>query len=95
MRTGKSWIDANGRERWLIIKQRDEYADPSWDIENPRFDRSVLTAVASSRSKATTRKRYSVALLPLFDKNRHYTDLPQPSVTTYTAAPFIVREEKN
>jgi hypothetical protein len=38
------------------------------------------------------RKRYSVALLPLFEKNRHHTDLPQPSATTYTAAPFIVRE---
>jgi bifunctional non-homologous end joining protein LigD len=41
-RTGKSSIDANGRERWLLIKQRDEYADPSWDIENPRFDARYL-----------------------------------------------------
>jgi bifunctional non-homologous end joining protein LigD len=30
-------------ERWLLIKHRDEHADPSWDIESPRFDRSVLT----------------------------------------------------
>ena len=30
-------------KRWLLIKQRDEHADPSWDIENPEFDRSVLT----------------------------------------------------
>ena len=30
-------------ERWLLVKQRDEYADPSWDIESPRLDRSVLT----------------------------------------------------
>jgi bifunctional non-homologous end joining protein LigD len=31
------------KERWLLVKQRDEYADPSWDIESPRLDRSVLT----------------------------------------------------
>jgi hypothetical protein len=27
----------------LLIKGRDEYADPSWDIDRPRFDYSVLT----------------------------------------------------
>jgi hypothetical protein len=27
----------------MLIKQRDEYADASWNIENPRFDYSVLT----------------------------------------------------
>ena len=27
----------------LLIKSRDEYADPSWDIESLRFDRSVIT----------------------------------------------------
>ena len=27
----------------MLIKSRDEYADPSWDIESARFDRSVLT----------------------------------------------------
>jgi bifunctional non-homologous end joining protein LigD len=31
------------RERWLLVKQRDEYANPSWDIESPRLNRSVLT----------------------------------------------------
>jgi bifunctional non-homologous end joining protein LigD len=31
------------RDYWLLIKSRDEYADPSWDIESLRFDRSVLT----------------------------------------------------
>jgi hypothetical protein len=30
-------------KRWLLIKQRDEYADPSWDIDSPELDRSVLT----------------------------------------------------
>jgi bifunctional non-homologous end joining protein LigD len=28
---------------WLLIKSRDEYADASWEIENPRFNYSVLT----------------------------------------------------
>jgi bifunctional non-homologous end joining protein LigD len=28
---------------WLLIKNRDEYSDPSWDIESPRLDHSVLT----------------------------------------------------
>jgi bifunctional non-homologous end joining protein LigD len=42
-RTGKPSADSNGKERWLLIKHRDEYADPSWDVESPRLDRSVLT----------------------------------------------------
>ena len=32
-----------GKQNWLLIKHRDEYADPSWRIENPSLDRSVLT----------------------------------------------------
>jgi bifunctional non-homologous end joining protein LigD len=31
------------RDYWLLIKSRDEYADPSWNIESPRLDRSVLS----------------------------------------------------
>ena len=42
IRTGPS-TDANASKRWLLIKHRDEYADPSWDIERPELDRSVLT----------------------------------------------------
>ena len=41
--TGERLVHASKNERWLLIKQRDKYADPSWDIESPRFDRSVLT----------------------------------------------------
>jgi bifunctional non-homologous end joining protein LigD len=35
----------NGSEkkRWLLVKHRDEYADPTWDIESPELDRSVIT----------------------------------------------------
>jgi bifunctional non-homologous end joining protein LigD len=32
-----------GKQNWLLIKHRDEYADPSWRIEDPALDRSVLT----------------------------------------------------
>jgi bifunctional non-homologous end joining protein LigD len=43
VRTGKRPANSSGNEQWLLIERRDEYADPSWDIENPRLDRSVLT----------------------------------------------------
>jgi bifunctional non-homologous end joining protein LigD len=43
VRTGKASPESDERERWLLVKRRDEYADPSWDIKSPRFDRSVLT----------------------------------------------------
>jgi bifunctional non-homologous end joining protein LigD len=39
----KRSMNSRRRDHWLLIKSRDEYADPSWDIESPRFDRSVLT----------------------------------------------------
>jgi bifunctional non-homologous end joining protein LigD len=41
VKTGKA--NTSQKERWLLIKRRDEHADPSWNIENPRFNRSVLT----------------------------------------------------
>jgi bifunctional non-homologous end joining protein LigD len=43
VRTARRSADSSDKERWLLIKHRDEYADPSWDIEDPRLDRSVLT----------------------------------------------------
>jgi bifunctional non-homologous end joining protein LigD len=57
--TGKTSSDS--KERWLLIKQRDEYADPSWDIESPRFDHSVLTGrslkeIESNRTKQMARR---------------------------------------
>ena len=39
----KRSMNSSRRDQWLLIKRRDEYADPSWDIESPRLDHSVLT----------------------------------------------------
>ena len=36
-------MNSGQRDYWLLVKSRDEYADPLWDIESARFDRSVLT----------------------------------------------------
>ena len=43
IRLGKRPAGRGQREQWLLIKRRDEYADTSWDIESPKFARSVLT----------------------------------------------------
>lgn len=43
VRVGKLSPHRAQKERWLMIKHRDEYADPSWNIERAELDRSVLT----------------------------------------------------
>jgi bifunctional non-homologous end joining protein LigD len=60
-RTGKPSADSNGKERWLLIKHRDEYADPSWDGESPRLDRSVLTGRSLEEIETTVHKKSLVA----------------------------------
>jgi len=40
---GRRLAEPGEKTRWLLIKRRDEYADPSWQIEDPTLDRSVLT----------------------------------------------------
>src|SRR5947209_7318609 len=70
VRTARRSADSNDKERWLLIKHRDEYADPSWDIEDPRFDRSVLTGrslkeIESGRPKKRFGIRATRLVLPL------------------------------
>jgi bifunctional non-homologous end joining protein LigD len=35
-------MHSSRRDHWLLVKSRGEYANPSWDIESARIDRSVL-----------------------------------------------------
>jgi hypothetical protein len=35
IQTGRRSAGPSERKRWLLIKHRDEYADPSWNIEQP------------------------------------------------------------
>jgi bifunctional non-homologous end joining protein LigD len=46
LRPGGHFSERTGKKNWLLIKHRDEFADPSWRIDNPRLDRSVLTGRA-------------------------------------------------
>jgi bifunctional non-homologous end joining protein LigD len=43
VRTEKRSVVRTQKERWILVKQRDQYADPAWDIESVRFERSVLS----------------------------------------------------
>ena len=43
VRSGKPSTGSRQQERWLLIKHRDEHANPSWNIESPRLAQSVLT----------------------------------------------------
>jgi len=43
IQTGNRVAGSSDKKRWLLIKQRDERADPTWDIDSPKLDRSVLT----------------------------------------------------
>jgi hypothetical protein len=56
IQTGRRLAGPSERKRWLLVKHRDEFADPSWDIDSPELDRSVLTGrtlneIAESRPK--------------------------------------------
>ena len=43
VQTGAASIDRGRGSHWLLIKHRDEYADPLWNIDSPELDCSVLT----------------------------------------------------
>jgi len=54
-------MSSSRRDYWLLIKSRDEYADPSWDIESLRFDRSVFTgrSLADTKDGKPIKPRFS------------------------------------
>ena len=41
--TGRSAAKPRDRGRWLLLKRRDEAAVPSWNPEDPKLGRSILT----------------------------------------------------
>jgi bifunctional non-homologous end joining protein LigD len=43
IRTANRAMGHRDGKRWLLIKQRDEQADPAWNIESPTLDYSALT----------------------------------------------------
>jgi bifunctional non-homologous end joining protein LigD len=57
VRTERRSAHPSQKERWLLIKHRDEHADPSWDIEKPRFDHSVLTGRSLKEIERDRRKK--------------------------------------
>ena len=43
IQTGRRSAGASDRKRWLLVKHRDEQADPAWNVESPTLDYSALT----------------------------------------------------
>jgi hypothetical protein len=59
VRTGKRSVGLSQKERWMLIKHRDEHADPSWDIEQPRLNRSVHSGLTLKQLELDHRKNMS------------------------------------
>jgi bifunctional non-homologous end joining protein LigD len=64
IRIGKRLVDPAQKLRWLLIKERDEYADASWRIENAESNRSALTGctleeIEEARSAKAHKRPYS------------------------------------
>lgn len=62
IQTGTPPADLDQGKRWLLIKHRDECADPTWNAESLELDRSVLTgrtlkAIEEGRPKKELRLR--------------------------------------
>jgi bifunctional non-homologous end joining protein LigD len=60
--SGKRSTDPSQRKRWLLIKHRDEFIDPAWDIAKPELDRSAvsgrtLAEIAAGRSARKRKTR--------------------------------------
>jgi bifunctional non-homologous end joining protein LigD len=51
IQTAKRLAARAEQARWLLIKQRDQYADPSWNTESRALDYSVLSGAAMQKIK--------------------------------------------
>jgi len=60
IRTGKRATDPGQKERWLLIKRRDEHADPSWTLKAPSLITRSSPAARSRRSKSGVREKCPV-----------------------------------
>jgi hypothetical protein len=54
LRGGFVLVRTSGK-KWLLIKHRDQWVDPKWNIESPELDYSVLTVARTSRTARRTR----------------------------------------
>jgi len=62
--TGKRSMNPSQRRRWLLIKHRDEYADDSFNVQNPELDHSFLsgrTLQEIARGKPTRKRKTRAA----------------------------------
>jgi bifunctional non-homologous end joining protein LigD len=64
IRTRPRSPDRGEGERWLVIKHRDEHADPSWDVESPELDYSVLTGRTLKEIEEATSQRVATVVCP-------------------------------
>jgi hypothetical protein len=51
----------------FTLPRRQAPADESWDIESPRFDRSVLSGRSLKQIEGDSLKKILVALVPPFE----------------------------
>jgi bifunctional non-homologous end joining protein LigD len=57
VKTGQRSTSRQQTKQWLLIKRRDEHADPSWNIDAPALDRSILTGRTMSEIAKDARGR--------------------------------------
>src|SRR3981081_682101 len=53
-------MNSSREDYWVLIKNRDEHADPSWDIESLRFDHCVLTGRSMKEIKEGKTNKFRV-----------------------------------
>ena len=62
VRTQKGLKASRAKERWLLVKRRDQYADSSFDIASPGLERSVLTGRTMKEIEQGRRSKRDMAV---------------------------------